>query len=319
MNLGFRAYRRVAGVSHEHCGVKPKLTFRISSLSHGKALILALLVIVGGLAVSVVSFAATSSSATLTINASSGLAGEFGYVVSQDAPSSTAFLSDNDGDTVVVTGGTNNFAVGDYILIDSDSDGDGSTGTASFHTVTAVSGDTLTVAPDITNTYTSGSVTEPVVYSGGVHSWTPALNSATSVTAGNHFIVNLMGLTTSDAAFVELITTNPNELVKNYTYLNRTIGVYVLCDDTGGACSASGPFKNGVASGSFDEALDATGNDINATADILTLQNARQQFVLEGGHVYALTVEGGALFTIDTTTGTGDSLSPTDQVGITAR
>ena len=300
------------------------MTVKISALSHKKALVLALLGVVTALFISVASFAATSSTSTITINASSGLAGEFGFVVAQDASSTTTWFSDNDGDTVVITGGTNNFAVGDYILIDEDADGSAFTGQASFHTITAISGGVLTVSPDIPSGYSgSASVTEAVVYPGGVHSWTPALNSATSVTAGNHFIINLKGLTTSDSAFVEMITTNPNELVKNYTYLNRTIGIYVLCESTSSAtCSASAPFNAVTDSGKFGEALDATGNDINATADILTLQNARQQFVLEGGHVYALTVEGGALFTIDTTggaVGSGDSLSPSDQVGITAR
>ena len=57
-------------------------------------------------------------------------------------------------------------------------------------------------------------------------------------------------------------------------------------------------------------------------ADILTIQNARQQFVLTGGYVYSVTAEGGALFTIDTTggsVGSGDSLTPSDQISITAR
>ena len=235
------------------------MTFKISALSHKKALILALLGIVTALLISVASFAATSSTSILTISAASGLAGEFGFVVAQDELSTTAFADDNNGDTVTVTvgGGANNFAVGDYILIDSDSDGSGFSGPASFHTVTAVNGNTLTVAPDITNSYGSASVSEPVVYTGGVHSWTPALNSATSVTAGNHFIINLKGLTTSDSAFLEIITTNPNELVKNYTYLNRTIGVYVLCDSTLASTCSLPPFKTSTNSGSFGEALDA--------------------------------------------------------------
>lgn len=230
------------------------------------------------------------------------------------------FVSDGDGTTTVSVSDSAAYAVGDHILIDSDADGDASSGTASFHTVTAndESGEVLTLSPAHSGSFdTSASVSEPSQYA-AVHSWTPALNSATSVTAGNHFIVNLMGLTTSDDAFVEVITTNPNELVKNYTYLNRTIGVYILCDDTS-TCTAAQPYKASTNAGEYGEALDSTGTDINATADILTLQNARQQVVLEGGHVYALTVEGGALFTIDTTTGAGDSLSPTDQVGITAR
>ena len=290
---------------------------KISAVSHRKALILALVGIVGGLAISVASFAATSSSASLSIAASSGLSGEFGFVLSQDAPATTTWTSD--ATTTVTVGSVTNFAVGDHILIDEDSDGVGDSASgSSFHTITAINSNVLTVAPDITNVYTTAaSVSEPSQYS-GVHSWTPALNSATSVAAGNHFIANLKGLTTSDDAFVEVITTNPNELVKNYTYLNRTIGVYVLCTDST-TCSAATPYKSSTASGSFGEAMDTTGGDINSTADILTLQNARQQFVLQGGHVYALTVEGGALFTIDTSTGTGDSLAPTDQVGITAR
>ncbi|MBT4072507.1 MAG: hypothetical protein HOE75_02350, partial [Chloroflexi bacterium] len=160
------------------------------------------------------------------------------------------------------------------------------------------------------------SVVEQAVYT-TVPTWNPVIGSTTSIKPGNHFLVNLKGLTTSDDAFVEVITTNPNELVKNYTYLNRTIGVYVLCE---AASCSSAPYKATPAGGSYDDALDSTGTDINITSDILTLQNARQQFVLTGGYVYALTVEGGALFTIDTDeSGGNDSLSPTDQVGITAR
>lgn len=289
-------------------------------MGHKKALIIVLVGVVAAAVISIFSFAATTTTSTVSVTAFGGLAGEFGFVVSQAETSTTTFSSDNDGDTlvVIVGAGANNFAVGDYLLIDSDSDGDGSTGTASFHTVTARDGDTLTVAPDISKTYLTGSVSEPVVYP-DLHSWIPARDSATSVTAGNHFIVNLKGLQTSDDAFVELLTVNPNELVKNYTYLNRTIGVYVLCDSTDGACTATEPYRTGVASGSWDDALDSSGTDVNATADILTLTNARQQFVLTGGYVYAITVEGGALYTIDTTTGSGDRLSPTDQIEITAR
>ncbi len=297
-----------------------RVNIKVSTVSHKKALVLALVGIVGGLAISVASFAATSSTSSLSIAASSGLSGEFGFVVSQGTPATQMFISDGAGTTTVSVTDSALFAVGDHILIDENADGVGG-GTSSFHTVTAndTDADELTVSPAFSaSTYsTSASVSEPSQYS-GVHTWTPALNSATSVAAGNHFIVNLKGLTTNDDAFVEVITTNPNELVKNYTYLNRTVGVYVLCTDSS-QCSASTPYKSATDSGSYGSALDSTGNDINLTADILTLQNARQQFVLKGGYVYALTVEGGALFTIDTATTTGDSLSPTDQVGITAR
>jgi len=66
-------------------------------------------------------------------------------------------------------------------------------------------------------------------------------------------------------------------------------------------------------------ATDVTGETINEVGDLLTLANARVQFNLIGDYVYAITIEGGALFTIDTSTGTGNSLSPFDQIGITAR
>ena len=92
---------------------------KISAVSHRKALILALVGIVGGLAISVASFAATSSSASLSIAASSGLSGEFGFVLSQDAPATTTWTSD--ATTTVTVGSVTNFAVGDHILIDEDS------------------------------------------------------------------------------------------------------------------------------------------------------------------------------------------------------
>ena len=274
--------------------------------------------IVGALAISVASFAATSSSSTISVGTFAGLAGEFGFTVGQDAAGATLWSADT-GSTLTVVSATN-FAVGDKILIDQDgdSDPDGDVSTVfSFHTVTNVAGAVLTVSPDITNTYTgAASVSEPVVYS-GAHTWTPALNSATSVTAGNHFVVNLGGLSASDAALVEILLTNPNELVKNYTYLNRTIGVHVLCEASS-ACTGN-PYAASTTAGTYGDATDVSGATINATGDILTLQNARQQFVLTGGYTYSITVDGGALFTIDTTVGSGDSLSPSDQISITAR
>lgn len=130
-------------------------------MSHKKALILALLGIIGALAVSVASFAATSSSATLSISASSGLAGEFGFVVSQGTPATQMFVSDGDGTTTVSVSDSAAYAVGDHILIDSDADGDASSGTASFHTVTAndESGEVLTLSPAHSGSFdTSASV-----------------------------------------------------------------------------------------------------------------------------------------------------------------
>ena len=68
----------------------------------------------------------------------------------------------------------------------------------------------------------------------------------------------------------------------------------------------------------WQDAVDAAGETISDADDYLTLTNARQAFILLGGFTYALTIDGGTMFTIDVTTGDGDSLSPTDLVQLTA-
>jgi hypothetical protein len=298
------------------------VTLKVHALGRKKAFILVQLTIIIGLVISVASFAATSTTSSVTIIAATGVTGDFGSVVPQNLLTSMEWSDDDSFDTLTVTSGTNHFAVGDYLLIDTGFDGDSSTDDASFHTVTAVNGNTLTISPDMQFGVGFGgaAVTELGVYSGGTHSWTPALNSATSVNSGNHFIVNLKSMTTSDAAFVEIIITNSDALQKNYTYLNRIIGVYVLCESTtASTCPADALFSETTGAGSFGKANDATGQDINSPPSVLTLQNSRVQFFLEGGHVYALAVEGGAVYTIDSNTGEGDELSPSDHVVITAR
>ncbi|MFP6595018.1 MAG: hypothetical protein VB860_08605 [Dehalococcoidia bacterium] len=312
------------------------MNIKISGLSHKKALILALFGIVARLIVSVTSFANTSSSTSIDIASGSV---EFGFTVAQDETATTAVTGVTTASIAVSDGST--FAVGDHILIETDGDGDPTSGTQrGWFTVTAKpTTDSMTLlveADGTTDPQAAGIVStdvlyEPTVYdsshtkagisgystSGSASTWTPALNSATSVLAGNDFIINLKGLTSGDSAFVEVLNTNPNELVKNYTYLNRTFGVYVYCDSVSD-CS-SGPYSATTTAGQLVAANDVSGETINAVGDLLTLANARVQFNLIGDYVYAITIEGGALFTIDTATGTGDSLSPSDQIGITAR
>ncbi|MCH8235456.1 MAG: hypothetical protein IIC29_04950 [Chloroflexi bacterium] len=320
------------------------MTFKISALSHKKALVLALLGIVTALLISVASFAATSSSSTIIIGAGGA---EFGYTVAQTETASVT-INDFDSAGITVSSGTN-FAVGDHILIQANNgttseDDVNPAGTGDFrgfYTITAKDGAVLTLLNDANSTTdpdddsiaTGDIVSEPALYGAGNAligttgfvstgkgaGWTPALNSATSVTPGNYFIVNLKGLTTSDSAFVEIFNTNPNELVKNYTYLNREFGVYVYCASVLLNCSSSPPYATSTSPGRWAEAVDVSGDTINAVGDLLTLTNARVQFNLTGDFVYAITIEGGALYTIDTTTGAGDSLSPDDQITITAR
>ena len=294
---------------------------KIGKNGHQKAFLVALLAVGAALVLSVVSFANTSESSTVTISIG-GVGGEFGFSVGQGVPASMGFSSDNDGDTVITVGGTNNFAVGDYILIDEEGDQDpnGDAGTVySYHTVTAVSGDTLTVSPDITNTYSGTASVSETAPNSVAPTWSPSIGSTSTITGGNHFIINLQGLDTSDAALAEIFLTNTDELVKNYTFLHRELNVKVICDSSSCPTGAgTTPFSTSGTNGVWQDAVDAAGSTISDTQDFLTLTNARQAFILIGGYTYALTIDGGTLFTIDVTTGAGDSLSPTDLVQLTA-
>ena len=240
------------------------MNIKISGLSHRKALVLALFGIVTGLIVSVTSFANTSSSTSIDIASGSV---EFGFTVAQ---ASTTITGVSSASITVADGST--FAVGDHILIETDGDGDPTSGTQrGWFTVTSKpTTDSMTLLveadgttdPDAAGVGVFEVLYEPTVYganhtkaginsfpgTGSAATWTPALNSATSVIPGNDFIVNLKGLTSGDSAFVEILNTNPNELVKNYTYLNRTFGVYVYCDSV--LDCSSGPYSESTTAGS---------------------------------------------------------------------
>lgn len=289
---------------------------KVSKTGHQKAFLIALIAVGAALVLSVVSFASTSTSSTVTVTVG-GLGGEFGFSVGQNVPGAANWTAD-DATTVQVDDATN-FAVGDYILIDEDANGDPLDGTNSYHTITAISGTTFTVSPDITNTYSAAA--DVFEEAPGVSSatWSPSIGSTSSITGGNHFAINLKGLATTDSALVEIFVINTDELVKNYTFLHRLINIEVLCDS--GSCptgAGATPFSVSGTNGVWQDAVDAAGTTISETQDYLTLTNARQAFILLGGYTYGLTIDGGTLFTIDVTEGSGDSLSPTDLVQLTA-
>ncbi|MBT4072508.1 MAG: hypothetical protein HOE75_02355 [Chloroflexi bacterium] len=292
------------------------MTF-LGKSGHQRAFLVALIAVGAALVLSVVSFANTSTSSTVTVSVG-GVGGEFGFSVGQGTPATTSWASD--ATTTVTVSSVTNFNVGDYILIDEDADGvpAGSSGD-SFHTITAINGSVLTVSPDISNTYsTAASVSEEAPNSSSA-TWSPSVGSTSSITAGNHFLINLQGLGTTDSALIEVFLTNTDELVKNYTFLHRLVNVQVLCDS--GSCptgAGTTPFSTSGTNGVWQDAVDAAGTTVSATDDYLTLTNARQAFILLGGYTYALTIDGGTLFTIDVTETTGDSLSPTDLVQLTA-
>lgn len=294
---------------------------KIAKNGHQKAFLIALVAVGAALILSVVSFANTSTSSSVTITVG-GVGGQFGFSVGQSTLGSAVWSADST--TTVTVGDATDFSVGDFILIDDPDNGDATDGTNSYHTITAINGTTFTVDPDIGNSYGSGAGVREAAPNTVGPTWSPSIGSTSSITAGNHFVINLQGVDASDSALVEIFLTNTDELVKNYTFLHRVINIQVLCESTNN-CAQDTEFNTTPFSvsgtgtrGDWQDAVDAAGTVISATDDYLTLTNARQAFILLGGFTYALTIDGGTMFTIDVTETAGDSLSPTDLVQLTA-
>ncbi|MBT4074610.1 MAG: hypothetical protein HOE75_13090 [Chloroflexi bacterium] len=262
--------------------------------------------IIGALMVSVVSYAQTSPASASNTVTTIGITGGTGRPITQDALGSSNLISVAlSGSTEVSVADSTGFAVGDYVRVD-----DGTT--VDFHTVAGVSAGTVTITPALATSFPAGgttSVVEQAVYT-TVPTWNPVIGSTTSIKPGNHFLVNATGLSTSNASVVDILLTNGDQLTHNYGHLNRRMNVYVLCD-TDVPCTG-GPFVETTAPGEWGQSKDAAGTDISEVPDFLNLTNARQGFVLGGGYVYGITVDGGTVFTVDTNEGVNDSLSPTD-------
>ena len=270
-----------------------------------RALLLTLTTVVGALLVSVVSYAQTApASATNQVNIIS-VGGGSGSPVSQDVPGSTTVsLPSAAGSTAVAVADAARIVTGDYVAIREGLN-------VSYHTVTTAFSDAITVTPPLAFDVIAGSttVTEQSVYP-TAPTWNAIIGATTSVKPGNHFLVNAKGLSTSSATAIDIILTNGDQLTRNYGHLIRRLNVYVLCDAEF-AC-IGGPFVNTTAPGEWGQARDAAGTDVSEVADFITLTNARQGFILGGGYVYGIVVDGGTVFTVDTSEGVNDSLSPTD-------
>lgn len=270
-----------------------------------RALLLTLTTIVGALLVSVVSYAqAAPASSTNQINIT-GVSGGAGSPISQDIPGSTTVtLPSPAGSTAVAVADAVRIVPGDYVAVRQGS-------AVSYHTVTTAFSDALTITPPLAFDVVAGSstITEQSVYP-AAPTWNPIVGSTTSVKPGNHFLVNAKGLSTSNSSAIDIILTNGDQLTRNYGHLIRRLNVYVLCDAEF-AC-VGGPFVDATAPGEWGQAKDAAGTDVSEIADFITLTNARQGFVLGGGYVYGVVVDGGTVFTVDTNEGVNDSLSPTD-------
>ena len=278
----------------------------VNVMKSNRALLLTLTTIIGALLVSVMSYAQTTPASATNVITAVGVNGGTGSPVSQDVPGAADLVSVAlSGSTTLPVSDTDGFASGDYVLIDDGSE-------HAYHTVASVADGVLTVTPPLATSFAADgttSVTEQSVYP-SASTWNPILASTTSIKPGNHFLVNTKGLSTSNAAVVDIILTNGDQLTRNYGHLNRRLNVYVLCDAN--VDCIGGPFVTTTAPGEWGQSKDAAGTDISEVADFLTLTNARQGFVLGGGYVYGIVVDGGTVFTVDTNEGVNDSLSPTD-------
>ena len=140
------------------------------------------------------------------------------------------------------------------------------------------------IADGIQLRYSGGTTTSPTATA---PTWTPIVSAAGNITAGDIFYVNSVG--GIGDLHAQLYLTNPEELKKNYSYILLQINVW-----SGGE-------------GNWSQASRANGDSIGTV--YLTLSNGYVNFILDSNTEYAITVDGGSFFCIDTDA-SGGSLSP---------
>ncbi len=171
------------------------------------------------------------------------------------------------------------------------------TATAETATVTinsiGVSGafaNVTTVTP-ITGSYASGSAP----------SWSPSVNSAGSVTAGDIYYVDL-GTYTGDI-IVTLYINNPAALAKYYSYINLPIVVY------------KGVYTAGTPGTWAWNPTPVNGKSVNNFTSYLGISTGYVSFIVANpgvadSHVYFAIAVGGGSYYCTSTSATGGSLSP---------
>jgi hypothetical protein len=124
-------------------------------------------------------------------------------------------------------------------------------------------------------------------YAGVSASWTPVINTAGTVTAGDLYHVDTTGYTGD--VLVTVYLTNAGMLVRDYTYLNFQVNVW---------------------SGTSGAWIQATRADSSAIGSVyLTEINGSVNLVLAGNTEYCITIDGGSYYCISTNAA-GGSLSP---------
>lgn len=278
----------------------------------------ALLLAVG--AYSVASFAASSGAGSInvTVGGSSGALGEvtavtsssgIGYVASTTTHSTTSSTATS----IVLSGAPPaSFKVGNVIQW-----GTNATTQRGYITAIDTGTNTLTVA-DVDGTTNTAPGTGATVYKvlryAAQPSWSPVLNSAHAITGGDVYNVDTRAYTGN--VLISLFLTNPDQLGVDYSYQNMKTNLWVLCHASGGCAKGTAPFAgSGTATqGSFVQATNAAGTSFADTPVYLSLVSGYLTFIVKGGYEYAVTIDGGSGYTINTdnacSTGNG-CLSPT--------
>jgi hypothetical protein len=133
----------------------------------------------------------------------------------------------------------------------------------------------------------------PVNYVNVPPAWSPVIEDPGSITAGDLYYVDTIGYDGDVVA--TLYISNADALSKDYAYLNMQVNVWELTHtmpaDTWSSAQAT--YADGTAIGTV----------------YLTLENGFITFVLEGNSHYAISIDGGNFYCVDTDAADGE-LSP---------
>ncbi|MDP3062038.1 MAG: hypothetical protein Q8O40_02310 [Chloroflexota bacterium] len=296
-----------------------------------------LTLLVGVAAITMATYAAGSGTASISLTAGAA-AGGLGTVsaVGSASGSTTAVSAPGERGTSgapLTLASSVNFSSGDPIKVCLDGGGCAS---YAYRAIRSLSGAQAVLDSPITLSATGGAVTEEPAYAGFrlTPSWTPVVGSVSAISPGGLFHLDLTPAGTGRNVLVTLFVTNPDTLSGSYSYLNQRVNVYILCPGGSGqtcprgaapfaalggvAGNAPSPVATDSSAGAWIQATDAAGASqdsvgIDASPRYMSLSKAMVTFVLKGGYVYDLALDGGTAYTISSA---GQSLSPSYYVAL---
>jgi hypothetical protein len=133
-------------------------------------------------------------------------------------------------------------------------------------------------------------------YSQTAPTWTPVVNVAGSITAGDVYDIDTATSAYAGDIRATVYLTNSGLLEKDYTYLNMKVDVYIK--GTGGSWTLATTINP----------LDAS--DHSDATDYLTLDKGTASFILQGNSEYCISIDGGSYYCFDTTADATHSVSP---------